>query len=176
MLRLCYKYPDTGTHYRLDSFSAKWDRQLCSNGSVIRMCAQDTPVHLRIQGISAWLIMHCILANLICQLKQTRRYWVPVSGYLWHSCSMCCPMVEFPVHQGILGISSWQKQHCMLGNPNCKSKQTGRYQVLVSQYETWAHLLFAKLQILLAYPWICGTPPIRIWESRKLRHCLDMLC
>ena len=136
MLRLCHEYPDTGTQYRLDCLYAKWDRQISSGRSVITICALDSPVHRRTQGITSWLINHCLFANLICPLKQTRRYWVPVSGYLWHSHCICWPMVEDPVHQRILGISSWQIQHCLFANPIWQSKQTRRYWVLLSKYET----------------------------------------
>ena len=124
----------------------------------------------RTPGISSWLIKHCIFANLICQLKRTRRYWVPVPGYLCHSHSTCWPMVEVPVHWRILGILLWQIQHCIFANPIWQSKQTRRYWVLVSDYETWAHIFVAKPQLLLPYHGCYGTPRTRIPESRMLRH------
>jgi len=136
MLRLCHQYPDTGTQYCLDCLYVEWDRQICSDQSVITICAQDSPVHCRIQGISSWLINHCLFANLICQLKLTIRYWVPVSGYCWHSRSICRPVVEVPVHWRMLGISSWQIQHCIFANSIWQSEQTRWYWVLVSKYET----------------------------------------
>jgi hypothetical protein len=37
--------------------------------------------------------------------------------YSWQSGSFCWPMVEIPVHRRILGISSWQIQHCIFANP-----------------------------------------------------------
>jgi len=136
MLWLWHEYPDTGTQYRLDCLYAKWDRQICPDRSVITICAQESPVHQTIQGISWWPIKHCLFANLICQLKQTRRYWVPVSGYSGHSRSICWPMVEVSVHRRILGISLWQIQHCIFANPIWQSKQTRQYYVLGSKYET----------------------------------------
>ena len=136
MLWLCHTYPDTGTQYRLDNHYAKWNRQICSNRSVITICAQDSPVHWRIQDISSSLIKHCLVANLICQFKQTRQYWVPESGYSWHSRRICCHMVEVLVHRRILDLCSWQIQHCIFANPIWQSKQTRRYWVLGSKYET----------------------------------------
>jgi len=127
MLRLCHEYPDTGTQSRLDCHYAKWDRHISSDRSVITICSLDSPVHLRIWGISSLLIKHFLFTNLICQLKHTTRYWVPVWGYLWHSRSNCWPKVEVPVHRRILGISSWQIQHCIFPNPIWQSKQTRRY-------------------------------------------------
>jgi len=136
MLRLSHEYPDTGTHYRLDCLYAKSDMQLCIDWSIIMICAQDSPVHRRIQGISSWLIKHCLFANLICQLKQPRWYWVPMSGYSWYSRSICWPKVDVPVHRRILGISSWKIHHCIFANPIWQSKQTRRYSVLLSKYQT----------------------------------------
>jgi len=136
ILWLCHKYPDTCTEYLLAYFQARWDRQICSDRSVIMICAQDSRVHQRIQGLSSWVIKHCLFANFICQFKQTRRYWVPVSGYKWNSHSICWPMVEVRVHWRILAISLWQIQHRILTNPMWQSKQTRQYWVLVSKYET----------------------------------------
>jgi len=65
ILRLCHEYPETGTLYRLDYLYTKWNRQICSDRSVIMICAQDSQVHRRIQGISSWQIQHCIFANPI---------------------------------------------------------------------------------------------------------------
>jgi len=139
MMRLCHQYSDTGTQHCLDCLYAKWDRLICSDQSVIRLCAQDTPVHRRIRGISSWHIKHCLFANLIFQLQQTRRYWVPVSGFRWHNHSICWPVVEVPVHWRILGISLWLIQHCIFANPIWQSKQTRRYWVHLLKYETWAN-------------------------------------
>jgi len=135
MLWLCHEYPDTGTQYCLDCLHAKCDTQICSDRSVITIRAQDSPVYRRIHGISPWLIQHCLFANLIYQLKQTRRYWVPVSGYSCHRCSICWPMIEVPVHRRILGIYSWQIQHGIFAHPIWQLKQSRRYWVLVSKYE-----------------------------------------
>ena len=106
MLQLWHQDPNTGTHYCLDCHYAKWDRQICSNCSVITICAQDSLVHQRIQGVSGCLIKHCLFANRICPLKQTWRYWLPVSGYSCHSQSICRPMIDVLVHRRILGIPS----------------------------------------------------------------------
>ena len=163
MLRLCHKSPDTGTHYRLDCLYAKWDRQIRSDQWVIMICALDSTVHRRIQGISSWLIKHSVFANLICQLNQTRQYWVPVSGVSWHSRRICWPKVEVPVHRRILGISSWQIQHCIFANPICQSKQTRRYWVLVSKYETSVHLFVANPQLLQAYHWTLA----HLWSASE---------
>jgi len=149
--------------------------QICSNQSVITICAQNSPMHRRIQGLSSWLIKHCIFANIICQVKQTRHYWVPVSRYLWQSRSIRWPMVEVALYQRILDLSLWQIKHSILANPISQSTQTRQYWVLVSEYERWTHLFVAKPQLLLAYHYSSGTPLICIPESRKLRHGSDIL-
>jgi len=131
-LQLCHEFPDRCTQYRLGSLYAKWDSQICSDRLVIMICAQDSLLHRTIDGISSCLINNCVFANLICQWKQTRRYWVTASGYLWHSRSICWPVVEVLVHQRILGVSSWQIQHCIFANPIWQSTQSRRYWVLVS--------------------------------------------
>ena len=59
----------------------------------------EIPVHRRILGISSWQIQHCIFANPIWQSKQTRRYWVPVSGYSWQSRSICWHIIEVLAHR-----------------------------------------------------------------------------
>jgi len=64
MLQLCHKYPDTGTQYRIDCLYNKWDRQVCNDRLVITICAQDSPVHQRIQGISWWQIEHMCQSHL----------------------------------------------------------------------------------------------------------------
>ena len=137
---------------------------------LLTLCAQDSPVHWTIQGLSSCLIKHCLFANLICQLKQTRWYWVPVSGYSWRSRSICWPIVEVPVQRRILGTLSWHIHHCIFTNPIWQSKQIWRYWVHGSKYETLAYIFVTKLQLLLAYHWSSGTPLIRIPKSRKLRH------
>jgi len=64
ILLLCHNNSDTGTQYHLDCLYAKWDRQICSDWSVIMICTQDSPVHQRIQGISSWLIQHIFQSQL----------------------------------------------------------------------------------------------------------------
>ena len=149
---------------------------MCSDWSVITICAQDSPVHRRIQGISSWLIEHCLFANLICQFSQTRRYRLPVLGYSWHSLSICWPMIEDPKHQRILEISLWQIQHCLLADPIWQSKQTRQHWVLMSQNETSAHLFVVKPQLLLGYYSGSHRPLIGLPLRWKQRHCLGFLC
>ena len=91
-------------------------------------------------------------------------------AYLWQSGSFCTHMIEVQVHRRILGISSWQIQHCIFTNHIWQSTQTRRYWVLVSKYETSAHLFVSNPQLLLAYHRSSGKPLIRIPESWKLRH------
>ena len=117
MLRLCHEYHDSGTQYRLDWLHAKWDTQICIDRLVITLCAQDSPVHWTILGISSWQIPHGIFTNPIWQSKRTRRYWV-----------------------------------------------------LVSEYETCAHLFVAKPQLLLAYHYSSDPHPREFEDETGLRY------
>jgi hypothetical protein len=133
----------------------------------VTICAKNSVVHRRIQGISSCPIKHCIFANPIYQLNQTRWYWIPVSGYLWQSHRLCWLMVELPVNRRIVGISSWQIQNYIFVNFVWQSRW---YSVLLSEYEPWAHLFVAMPQRLMSYHRSSGTPLIRIPESWKLRY------
>jgi hypothetical protein len=90
-------------------------------------------------------------------------------AYLWESRSFCRHLIEFPLHWRILGISSWQIQHCIFANRIWQTKWSRWYWVLLSEYETWAHIFLAKPQLLLAYHWSSGTHVICIPESQKLK-------
>jgi len=98
MLRLWHKYPDTGTQYRLVCFD--WQMRLANKQCLISH--QDMPWILLCTGeFWAYIVMtdrslHICLAPLAW--RQSKRYWVPGSGYSCHSWSICWPKFEVPVH------------------------------------------------------------------------------
>ena len=96
--QLFHKYLDTGTQYCLVFFH--WRKRLVNKLCLI--CDEDMRWNLRCTGES-WA--HIVMINqslLICQFyfasRQLKRFWVPVSGYLWHSHSLRSPMVEVTLH------------------------------------------------------------------------------
>jgi len=127
---------------------------------------------------SSWQMEHCISANSILQYNSLGDIQVLMSkyetqlSYLWQRGSFCLHIIEIQVYLRILRISSWQIRHCILANPIWQSKQTRRYWVLVSEYETWANLFMAKPQHLLAYYWSSGTPLIDIPEASEAETAL----
>ena len=98
MLRLCQQYPDTGTQYRIVSFN--WQMRLANKQWLISH--EDMPWILQCTGESwAHIVMtdwslHICLSH--STYRQSKQYWVPVSGYWWHSRSICWPKVEVLVH------------------------------------------------------------------------------
>jgi len=106
MLWLCHEYPHTGTQYRLVCF--QWQMGFANKQCMISH--EDMPWILWGTGESwAHIVMtdqslHICLSHLA--LRQSKRYWVPVSGYSWHSRSIYWNKVEVPVHLNINHMSA----------------------------------------------------------------------
>jgi hypothetical protein len=96
ILRLCHKYPDTGTPYRLVCFH--WKMRFANIQYLIRYeempgilwCTRESwaDIVMTNRSLHIWL---CLLAR-----RQPKRHWGPVSGYLWHTHSIGWPMIEIP--------------------------------------------------------------------------------
>jgi len=78
-------------------------------------------------------------------------------------------MLKVQVHRRVLG-TYFLDYHCIIANPFRNQHSPHDNRVPVSEYETWAHLFVAKLQLMEEYHSCSGTPQIGIPECWRLRH------
>jgi len=136
--------------------------------------APENPLHM--SWVMLWQLQHRTFANPIW-------HWDTLGDNEYFGKNMRHGSLIGGKHAACTGI--WSKFSCTgktgvhismtnrslhIAQSQWQLSQSRRYCVLLSEYNTLAHLFVAKLQLLLAYHWSSGTFKIRIAECWILRH------
>jgi len=102
--------------------------------------------------------------------RQSRRYWVPVSGYSWQSLGCCWPMVQVLVHWRILGISLYRSITAYSPIPFGNSNRLGDIEYLCENLRHWLTYLWQSH----SFCWHMTEVLAHLWSASQSVGCWDM--